>query len=200
MLHSNLRHDYLRVHLAKLDASQASVIEGLFAALEREASAALAREGFAPGKTRLLRALDLRYVGQQWDISVNVAGRFDPVPIRCDFDAMHERLFGHTQPGGTIEITKLRASGLGLIAPLAHASMPPAAAPATWRERRAVWIDERIGWYDTPVYAGAALLPGHTFVGPAIVDEQTTTLLVGAGERLEVDATGNYGIDLGGRA
>jgi N-methylhydantoinase A len=196
MLHSNLRHDYLRVHLAQLDASSPAIIDDIFAALEREASAALAREGFAASERRLLRALDLRYLGQQWDVMVNVGPRFDPVSIRRDFEAMHERLFGHIQPGGSIEITKLRASGIGLMPPLAHAALPAATTAAVPRERRRVWIDSHVDWCDTPVYSGADLLPGHGFVGPAIVDEQTTTLLVGAGERLEVDATGNYSIAL----
>lgn len=198
MLHSNLRHDYVRMHLAELDASSPGDIEMLFHPLEQEAAAALAREGFTGAKARLLRALDLRYRGQQWDISVSIASSFDRAAIRCDFDQTHERLFGHKQPGGTIEITKLRVTGVGPIAPLVHAAMPTAAVPAQTRQRRAVWIDEASGWCDTPIYAGAELLPGHTLAGPAIIDEKTTTLLVGTGDRLDTDAAGNFSITLMG--
>jgi N-methylhydantoinase A len=65
-------------------------------------------------------------------------------------------------------------------------------------ERRKVWIDEAHGWMDTPVYAGATLGPGHRIDGPAIVNEQTTTVLVGSGDVLTVDRTGNFSIALRG--
>jgi N-methylhydantoinase A len=196
MLHSNLRHDYVRVHWAELDATSHVAIETLFQPLEHEATGALRREGFALAKAQLLRALDLRYRGQQWDITVSIASPFDPATIRRDFDRTHERLFGHAQPGGTIEITKLRITGIGPISPLLPPVMPSAVAAAQPRQRRTVWIDEASGWRDTPIYAGAELLPGHTFKGPAIVDEKTTTLLVGMGDRLDVDAAGNFSIAL----
>lgn len=198
MLHSDLRHDYVRVHLDELDTSSVTIIEELFADLEQRATASLSREGFSAADMRLIRALDLRYRGQQWDLTVGISPHFHPATIRRDFDRTHGRLFGHTQPDGTIEITKLRVTGLGLTAPLEHAPMSPATAAPKFHERRTIWIDEQSGWCETPVYAGAALRPGHSFTGPAIVDEQTTTLLIGAGDRLAVDATGNYRVALDG--
>ena len=59
-----------------------------------------------------------------------------------------------------------------------------------------MWIDPRSGWIDTPVYAGWTLQPGQTIAGPAIVDEHTTTVLIGRGDTLSVDASGNYAIAL----
>jgi N-methylhydantoinase A len=55
-----------------------------------------------------------------------------------------------------------------------------------------VWISEAVGTVATPIHDGAGLRPGHSLTGPAIVDEQTTTLLVDAGQRLNVTAGGNY--------
>ena len=197
MLHSDLRHDYVRVHLAGLDASSTTTIEELFVDLERQVAASLSREGFAAADARLVRALDLRYRGQQWDLTVTIDPHFDPAAIRRAFDRVHGRLFGHTQPDGAIEITKLRVTGFGKVVPLDHPAMSPATTPAQCRERRRVWTDEQGGWCETPVYAGAALRPGHAITGPAVVDEQTTTLLIGAADRLAVDASGNYRITLG---
>ena len=65
--------------------------------------------------------------------------------------------------------------------------------PLEWRH---VWLDPQSGWIDTPVYEGWKLLPGQTIEGPAVIDEQTTTVLVGRGDRLSVDAGGNYMIAL----
>jgi N-methylhydantoinase A len=57
-------------------------------------------------------------------------------------------------------------------------------------------VDARRGWAEVPIYRGNQLAPGHGFTGPAIVEEQTTTVLIGAGDALTVDAAGNFVIDL----
>jgi N-methylhydantoinase A len=198
MLHSDVRHDYVRVHFTDLDRADPARLEAVFVELERAAIATLHSEGFVDGAARCERALDLRYVGQQWDITVPVAGRFDPATIRRDFDAEHDRLFGHIQPRGIIEITKARLTGIGKLAPLSPGAQAPAHGEAWPIDRRKVWIDEASGWLDTPVYDGRALGPGHRIEGPAVVNEQTTTVLVGLGDVLSVDKSGNYGIALGG--
>jgi N-methylhydantoinase A len=194
MLHSDVRHDVMRVHFADLDRAEAAGLDSIFAGLERDVLATLASEGFRDVTARCERALDLRYVGQQWDITVPVGRRFDPAIIRKDFDAEHDRLFGHTQPQGIIEITKLRVTGIGALPPLTVSRLPAATGEARACERRPVWIDERRGWVETAIYRGLELGPGHRLVGPAIIDEATTTILVGVGDTLTVDESGNYSI------
>ncbi|MSP89805.1 MAG: hydantoinase/oxoprolinase family protein [Alphaproteobacteria bacterium] len=196
MLHADVRHDYVRVHLDRLDGADVARMDGIFAELETQAKATLAREGFSGQGLNLLRALDLRYIGQQWDITVPVAGAHDPAAIRTAFEAEHDRLFGHIQPGGTIEITKLRVTGIGALAPLDLPAPAPATAPAQPLERRRIWIDEKSGWAETDVFDGAKLAPGHSIAGPAVVNEATTTVLIGPGDRLDVDAAGNFMIAL----
>jgi N-methylhydantoinase A len=196
MLHADMRHDYVRMHLARLDDADRERIAAIFAGLEAEAGATLQREGFANGNARLMRALDLRYLGQQWDVTVAIDDRFDVAAIRRGFEAEHDRLFGHIQPGGIIEITKLRVTGIGTLRRLDAAQPPKATTAATPTERRKVWVDRTNGWQEVPIYEGASLAPGHTIVGPAIVNEATTTVLVGAGDTLTVDAAANFSIAL----
>ena len=59
-----------------------------------------------------------------------------------------------------------------------------------------MYIDEHRGWADTRVYAGETLRPGHVIEGPAIVEEQTTTVYIGCDDRLAVDGYGNFRIEL----
>jgi N-methylhydantoinase A len=196
MLHADMRHDYVRVFLGRLDEIEPARLERVFAGLEGEARGTLAREGFAEGDIRLTRALDLRYIGQQWDIPVTIERRFDAAAIRRAFDAEHDRLFGHTQPGGIIEITKTRVTGVAALPPLKPGTPAPADGPATPIEHRPVWLDEKRGWTKTAIYNGADLRPGHRIAGPAVIDEPTTTVLVGPDDRLTVDPAGNYLIEL----
>ena len=197
MLNSEVRHDYVRVHLARFDNADMDRMEVIFGELEREGRETLSAEGFAAGDTQLLRALDLRYIGQQWEINVPLAnGSFDVDAVRRDFEAEHERLFGHIQPGGIIEITMLRVVGEGRLPPLTPPSSEPVTEMAEPTERRSVWVDETTGWAEIPVYEGDDLGPGSRIVGPAIINEQTMTTLIGVGDQLRVDGADNFVIDL----
>jgi N-methylhydantoinase A len=197
MLQTDVRHDLVRAYSADLDAQPDARLASLFDALEREAASRLLREGFEESETQISRALDIRYVGQQWDITVPVSQDLDPAAVRQDFDREHDRLFGHTQPGGAIEITKARVTGVGRLPTLSHNRRELTRRELKPTAHRKVWIDQRVGWRETPVYRGADLHPGHRLVGPAIIEEETTTALVGATDVLVVDVTGNYVLTLG---
>ena len=78
--------------------------------------------------------MDLRYLGQQWDVRVAVEQMPpDKRQLRASFEKEYERLFGHHQPDGIIEITKLRVIGLGLLPPLGRG-----------RERECDWRAETL--------------------------------------------------------
>lgn len=193
LLNSDLRQDYLRVHFTDLDGADTAALDVVWAGMRDEAAATLADCGIAEESRGYERAADLRYRGQQWDVTVPVGDAFDPATVKRRFEAEHERLFGHIQPDGTIEITKLRLSGIGRV----ERARPPAAgaaaseAPAP-RAVRPVWLDETSGWREVPVYDHADLRPGHRLPGPLIVDEATTTILVGTNDRLDILSSGDY--------
>ncbi|MFI4995258.1 MAG: hydantoinase/oxoprolinase family protein [Hyphomicrobiales bacterium] len=198
MLNADLRHDYLRVHLRRFDEVSPDAIETEFRGIEEEALATLSREGFEPDAVKLKRSLDMRYLGQQWDVTVEIGHKLDHADARRAFEADHDRLFGHIQPGGIIEITKLRVAAIGPIAPLTRPVMPRADSPIEPRATRSIWIDEDEGWQATRVYSGSDCRPGHEIAGPAIIAEETTTILLGARDRLMVDPSGDYRIELAG--
>jgi N-methylhydantoinase A len=200
MLHSDVRHDFVRVHLAALETADPEAVAAILSGLRTQAEAALATAGFAPADMEFRQAYDLRYRAQQWDIQVALDGDvFDAAALRAGFEREHERLFGHIQPGGAIEITKVRLAGIGRMPALAAPRVAAAGAAAPMPTgRRRVWLGSGAGWVEAPVYKGAALGPGAAVEGPALVDEQTTTLLIGEGDRLSVDEAGNYKVVIHG--
>jgi N-methylhydantoinase A len=87
-------------------------------------------------------------------------------------------------------------AGIGQIAARdPQAPVPGTGAPASLGSRR-TYIDEVSGWMAAQVYNGADLGPGHRVAGPAIIEETTTTVFVGARDTLTVDAAGNFDIVL----
>jgi N-methylhydantoinase A len=197
MLQSDVRQDYLQVFLADLDKVDRSGLDAGFGQLESRARDALAREGF--GATAAIeREMDLRYDGQQWPVRVALNGAgFDATAARQTFEAEHQRLFGHIQPGGRIDITALRVVGRGRLDWTPPAARAPQTTSPKPRERRKVWIDPAHGWREVPIYDGADLRPGCKLEGPLLIEERTMTAFVGPRDRLEVDARDDFLIHVG---
>lgn len=196
MLHADVRHDFVRVYLAPLDRAGPGAIERAYAELESQGAQALAAEGFTVESIRLVREMDLRYLGQQYDLRVALgpAGASGADAARAAFEREHERRYGHIQPRGVVEISKLRVIAIGTLPPLSLPAPPPSRRPATRTGERMVWLGPQDGWKRTAVFDGGSLAPGHRIEGPALVEERTTTVLVGTADALEVDTTGNFRI------
>jgi N-methylhydantoinase A len=197
MLQSDVRQDYLQVFVADLATVDRGALEAGFGQLEAKAREALARQGFS-NDAAIQRELDLRYEGQQWPVRVALNGAgFDTAAARSAFEAEHQRLFGHTQPGGRLDITALRVVGRGRLDWSPPAARPPQAEAPMPRERRAVWIDAAHGWQEVAVYDGADLRPGCRLKGPLLIEERTTTAFVGPHDELEVDAREDFLVHVG---
>jgi N-methylhydantoinase A len=197
MLHANVRHDLVRLHLQMLEESDPGGLLAVYRALEGEARETLTEGGFEESRTAYRYEMDLRYLGQQWDVRVAV----EQIPpdkrqLRASFEKEYERLFGHHQPDGIIEITKLRVIGLGLLPPLAETASAKATGEPRPYECRRIYLGRAEGWGMADIYRGRELLPGHCRRGPLIVEEETTTLFAGPRDVVQVDASGNFTINL----
>ncbi len=168
---------------------------------ERQARATLAQEGVEGDRCTLLFAADLRYKGQQSEITVSFSESSQQLfDLRSTFEELHHRQFDHTQEQGIIEVVKLRVAGIGKLEPVAKESFELVAQEAKPSAYRKVWVDSTHGWMNLPILDGAPLHAGHWFDGPAIVNEQTTTILVGGRDRASVDPSGNLVIEVNSRS
>jgi N-methylhydantoinase A len=200
MLQSDVRQDYLQVFLADIDKVDTALLGAGFAQLEARAREALGGDGFSGDGVAIEREMDLRYDGQQWPVRVAIAAAFDAAAARQAFEAEHQRLFGHIQPGGRIDITALRVVGRGRLEWTPPAARAAEATPPKPRETRKVWIDPAHGWRDLPVYDGADLRPGCRMEGPLLIEERTMTAFVGPRDVLEVDVRDDFLIHIGAAA
>jgi len=198
MLQSDVRQDYLQVFLADLDKVDLGSLESGFTQIESRAREALQRDGFSNGAATIEHEMDLRYDGQQWPVRVTIgAAGFDAVAARQAFETEHQRLFGHIQPGGRIDITALRVVGRGRLDWTPPAARSPQDSPPKPRETRKVWIDPTHGWRDVPIYEGADLRPGCKLAGPLLIEERTMTAFVGPRDLLDVDERDDFLVHVG---
>ncbi len=194
MLNVDARHDFVKTFIQPLTEVTDEVLTHAFHELAASAIDTLQREGFKREEISIERGLSLQYPGQQADIPVVLDAEvpLDKSRIREKFEALHQQFFGHIQPAGSPLITKLRLAGLGLLPRLpTRTSSMENYAPAP-RESRRIWIDAQHEWCDTPVYSGPELRPGASIEGPAVIDESTTTIIVGVGDLVSVDHESNY--------
>ena len=198
MCNSDLRHDFVKSWLRNLDSEadpSQTTLKSAFYTLQREAEEVLGREGFTGSKATTNRAYDLRYFGQQWTVSVECEST-NPVEIRAAFEQHYQRLFGYVQDLGAIQIVNLRMAAIGKLDALEIARVPSQVSNPVPHSKRLVWIDKAIGFVETPIYDGTILMPRQKLTGPAIIEEATTTIFVGPGDKLKMTDAGNYHIDI----
>jgi N-methylhydantoinase A len=200
MLESEVRKDASRTYytpLAELDRAQ---LGELLEALERDGFAGLADEGIGREAGRVEHALDLRYAGQEYSLTVSLESAQEPLAddfataVSGRFDEAHERRFGHANPGAPIEVVVVRSTALGdkgraepVELPSGDTGFASAFRPVTFgretHEATTVWRDH--------------LPRGAELAGPAVISEQTATTVVPPGTRAIVDQFGTLVLTLG---
>ena len=203
MLFSDLRYDFVRTWFTRLEDAPFAAIERVYRDLERQGRAAIAGTSVKPQKLALKRAADMRYVGQEHavtvDLPLKVFEREDRRAIKRLFDAMHELRYGTSAPDERAEIVSLRSTVTGLMRKppqerVARGGRTPDKAAFTGR--RPVYLDGK--FRSTPTYARAALTAGNRISGPALIEEHAATTVLLPGDKLEVDAGGHLIIKVAG--
>ena len=199
MLVADERHDFIRTFYADLDGAD-------FRQLERtvEEMAAESADALAGGKVAEHRIhLDLRYVGQEFTLSVPVARSQiragDRRGVRTAFDRLYDRRYAHHSPEEPVEIVNVRLAAIGKRATLALPRLS-AKRRAKAHRRMDVHLGDPSGPVSCPVYRREDLGAGTRISGPALVREHGTTTVLFRGDLCSVARTGELLISVKGAA
>jgi N-methylhydantoinase A len=204
MLFADLRYDFVRTQYASLEDAAFDEIEKVYRALEQQGRDALATTSVKPQKIEVKRAADMRYVGQEHavtvDLPIAVFKRKDRDAIKRHFDEQHAQRYGTSAPQERAEIVSLRSTVTGLMRKppqrkIARGQKAPAKAASSGK--RKVYYGGK--WHLTPTYRRDALAAGNRIKGPALIEEYASTTVLMPGDVMEVDALGNLVIAVGGR-
>jgi N-methylhydantoinase A len=168
-------------------------IRSAFEALERRALASFHEGGVETAALAVERIIDIRYVGQNFELPVAVvpaAGWNDTgARVRAAFEACHERFYGYRKRDAELELVtfRIKASVPAARPNLAPASHPPRRVTLAPAASRDVYFESAGGFVRCPVFDRSALRAGDRLVGPAIVEQMDTTTVIPPGSSAAVD-------------
>lgn len=195
---SDVKYNYMATAVLRLDNDAAYTrIDQLFTEIEAQGIAHLTSDGFAAGNTLIKRSLDMRYVGQVHECTVEI-GNF-PVnaqtidQIKAAFHARHEQLYTYAEPHSTVEVVNIESTVYGLVdKPKRMHIVPGKAADQAIKAYRDAVFSADGSRTRTPIYEGGALGAGAEINGPAVIEEVTTTIVIEPGWSATLDASGSY--------
>ncbi len=206
LLMSDLKHTLVRTVLGRLDEDQTiSRLADALAALTAEVQQ-LFVEDRAEGGVVYSQHLDLRYYGQEHTLRIPLSDVGEPYPVAplhrlakevsasaVHFQQRHLREFGFTIDA-PVEMVNLVVTGeVATKKPSLEPMVERATEAAEPESRDAFWPG--FGLARTSVYRRRAIGLGMTISGPAIIEEDTTTITVPAGAKGSLDRYGNFIIE-----
>jgi N-methylhydantoinase A len=196
MLVADERHDFIRTVYSDLAGADFTALVKVHDEMRTQARANLRHTRGVEEQI----SLDLRYVGQEFTLSVPVtlaqlkAG--NGKAIRTAFDALYEHRYSHHSPEEPVEMVNMR---LGIIGKRAKLRFPRLGKMrATASHHRSVYFSDARKPVRCPVYQRDALAAGTRIAGPAIVQELGTTTVLFKGDVCKVAPSGELIIKVGG--
>lgn len=178
MLQTDMRHDFKETLYSFWDLMDVDTLNGAFDGLKERGKVFLAEEGMSADNISFERAIDFRYYGQEYVLTIPLAdGPIDMDKIRADFDAAYERQYGHNSPENRVEMANIRLTALGRLDRPDNA--PPAAEAANADRERKVYFDGQA--HETRIIDRNNIEVNMDVAGPAIIEEKTATTLLPPG-------------------
>jgi N-methylhydantoinase A len=191
MLTSDLRYELSRTHFESGARTTAAEVRAIFADLETRATERL--RGWFNGPVAVERSAEMRYGEQIFEIDVPLDGIDLDSPalieqIEARFHRRHEELYTYASPEQEVVFVNARVAAIGAVSVCEQdGRVAMSTAPCAPRGRRKAWLGT---WREVDVHALDDLKPGQTLEGPAIIEAETTTVLINDGDRLSVNPLG----------
>ncbi len=191
MLTSDLRYEVSRTHFETGLRTTASDVRDIFAELERHAVGRLRTWFDGPIATE--HSAEMRYGEQVFEIDVplndvewSASSLIEQIEER--FHRRHEELYTYASRDQEVVFVNARVAAVGTVARTGEGPKPAASGAAcTPCATRQAFFG---AWREVPIYALNDLKPGHTLEGPAILEAETTTVVVNTGDRIVVNQIG----------
>lgn len=192
LLLTDMRHDVVATFLRPAAQTTADAVAVAYEGLEAQARSQLAKQGVPEDRIDVEHAMDLRFVGQTHELTMQLPGPYDAPThggLSRMFGELHQRVFGHApEREEPVEIVNLRVAGIGRLdrPQLPEIALGKGARP---RGHRSAFFSRE--WVETAVYRREDLGRGDHLEGPAIVEQLDSTTVIPPGWTAEPDRVGS---------
>jgi 5-oxoprolinase (ATP-hydrolysing) len=169
------RHQVASIYQPLTDESLRQVADVL-ERLEHETHAGVLAEGIETGQIEFRRTLELRYRGVDAALLLPCPAGTTAAQLAAAFAAEHLRHYGYVHDGRPLEIVAARGEARGRSAPPLPATRPLESREAHGHRRAQAWFDGK--FCEVQLFQRAQLHPGDRLVGPAIVSENASTVVI----------------------
>jgi N-methylhydantoinase A len=196
-LEADMKYDYVRTYLVKMGTLKSEQLFNSFEELRKEGVARLEKDGIPDNMRSFEYWLEMRYVGQHWDIPVPVHMRNGSKPelseIVEEFHTRHEKVHGYKLEEREVEIANIRLMAIGKSPKLTLKTkqIEGSEASSAIKDRRRAYFGADDGFLEVPVYDGSKLKSGNELSGPAIVEKPSTTIVVYPNQHARIDEREN---------
>ena len=195
---SDVKYNYMATIPTRLDSIKAAEkINKTFKEIESKGIEHLNKDGFEEKKINTYRSLEMRYVGQIHECTVNI-DFFEITEetlqnIKEAFHNRHEELYTYSEKDSPVELVNIESTIYGRIDRPNYSELEnKGQINDALKISRNLIFSEKGNALKTPVYDGNKLSPGNLIDGPAVVEEDTTTLVIENGWFLELHKNGTY--------
>ena len=197
LLVTDLKHEYSRNFIQRADMVDAKMMADTYRDLEAHGRASLEREGMGPADITFRHQVDMRYVGQSYELAISLPDGRPGAPGIASavslFHVEHDRAYGYSASNEPVEFVNLRLSAIGTIKKphLRELEIMDYTRASAQKATRQVYFAEDGGYVECPVYDRYRLGSGWILNGPTIVEELDATTVIHPGYQALVDKFGN---------
>ena len=203
LLVSPLSFDSLRSHRLPYEELTPRLFSEIFGPLEKESAGLLLQAGVAEADIRIVRRMDMRYLGQGFEIEVtlpegdNVPDMVNRVPDL--FAAQYQKRYSISLVDEPLEIVNWKIEVFSRTHGIGGEYQPEETTETLQvsKDTRKVFFQEASGYLEVPVYDRYVLRPGDNLKGPAVIEERESTCIIGPGDAVSIDTRYNLVAKIG---
>jgi N-methylhydantoinase A/oxoprolinase/acetone carboxylase beta subunit len=185
--------DYSKSILKTAENTMPEELEKHLHELQKKSHLDMKKEGFSQENIQMSPFLDLRYLGQSYEITLPYRStKSSPSSFLSDFHKAHQRLYSYHHSGRPVEIVNIRLKSVGITKKISLKKQPLRKETPS---KRAL-LKKQILYYGgkkhmASVYMRGALEPGNKILGPALIVDQDSTTFQPPAYSLQVDGLNN---------
>ena len=194
LLTADLSHDYVKAIIKQIEAVNIEDLEQSFMEMESEGSRTLVREGIDAERMRFIRQLDLRYLGQAYELTVQAMEPFDGRAFQAAIAAFHKKhrdTYGYSAENEKVEVVNARLRAIGEIPKPHLKETNRKVGDLIPKSSRSVFFEGADSWLESPIYDRGSLCSGSQLGGPAVVEQYDSTVVIYPDWHASVDRFGN---------